>query len=180
MNQIKDLAIKKVKVSTLVQFVALIGIASAAPLLHQQIITGSIVNATLFISTMLLGVQGGILIGLTPSLIALSTGLLSPVLAPMIPFIMMGNVILVISFNYLKGKNYWMGIISASILKFLFLFSSSSMVMNLILKKELALKVSTMMSWPQLLTALLGGLIAYLFLKSFSKKIPIGISSPRS
>jgi len=43
------------------------------------------------------------------------------------------------------------------------------MVMNLILKKELALKVSTMMSWPQLLTALLGGLIAYLFLKSTKK-----------
>jgi len=39
------------------------------------------------------------------------------------------------------------------------------MVMNLIPKKELALKVSTMMSWPQLLTALLGGLIAFIFKK---------------
>jgi len=37
------------------------------------------------------------------------------------------------------------------------------------LKKEVAVKVATMMSWPQLLTALVGGLLAYLFLKSIRK-----------
>ncbi len=171
MKQIKSLAINKIKISTLSQFIALVGIASVAPLLHQQIITGSIVNATLFISTALLGVQAGILVGLTPSLIALSTGLLSPLLAPMIPFIMMGNVILVISFNYLKNKDYWLGMVSASILKFIFLFSTSSIIINLILKKEIALKISATMGWLQLLTVLIGGIIAYIFLNYFRRTI---------
>lgn len=169
MNQVKILTIKKEKIFILVQFVILVGIATIAPLFHQQTITGPIVNATLFISVILLSTRNAILIGLLPSLIALSTGLLPSVLAPMIPFIMIGNTILIIVFGYLKEKNYWLGIVSASILKFVFLFSTSSIVINLLLKKEIASKVAIMMSWPQLFTALAGGLIAYLFLKSIKK-----------
>ena len=169
MNQTKTLALKKIKVSALAQFIVLVGIATAAPLFHNQLITGPIVNATLFISVILLGAQAAILVGLTPSLIALSIGVLSPALAPMVPFIMLGNIILILAFNYLRNRNYWLGIISASILKFLFLFSTSSIVINSLLKKEIAQKVAMMMSWPQLLTALAGGLIAYLFLKGLKK-----------
>jgi len=151
------------------QFISLVGVAVIVPLFHQQAITGPVVNATLFISVTLLGVQNAILVGLIPSLVALSTGLLPPVLAPMIPFIMVGNTILIIVFGYLKEKNFWLGIVTASVLKFLFLFSTSSIVINLLLKKEIATKVATMMSWPQLLTALVGGIIAFMFLKSIKK-----------
>jgi len=149
----------------LVYFVLLIGVATLAPLLRQQFLTGPIVNATLFISTIILGVQAGILVGLVPSLIALSVGLLPSVLAPMVPFIMMGNAILIIGFNYLKEKNYWIGIICASILKFIFLFSTSSIVINLLLKKEVASQVAMMMGPCQLFTAIIGGIVAYLFLR---------------
>ena len=58
MNQIKTLVLKKEIGLILAQFAALVGIATLAPLLGQQAITGPIVNATLFISVMLLGVQG--------------------------------------------------------------------------------------------------------------------------
>ena len=160
MNQIKTLVINKEKIFVLSQFIILIGIATAAPLFHSQPITGSIVNATLFIAVVLLGVKSAILIGLVPSLIALSTGLLSPVLAPMIPFIMTGNAVLILVFNYLRNKNYWLAIISASFIKFLLLFSFS---------REISSAIAVMMSWPQLLTALSGGLIAYLFLKAVKK-----------
>lgn len=169
MQEVKAQVIKKEKVFALTTFVVLVGVATLAPLIKQQAITGSIVNATLLISTVLLGIPGAILVGLFPSLIALSVGLLPPVLAPMIPFIMAGNAILVVTFGYLRKKNYWLGIISASILKFLFLFGTSFIVVNLILKKEIASKVAQMMSWPQLATALAGGFIAYLFLKSIKK-----------
>ena len=169
MNQVKTLIIKKEKIFVLSQFIALVGIATAAPLLHQQAITGPIVNAVLFISVVLLGIRGAVLIALVPSLIALSVGLLSPVLAPMVPFIMTGNIILILVFSYLRKKNYWLAIVSASLLKFLFLWGTSSIVINLLFKKEIAAKIAMMMSWPQLLTALTGGLIAYLFLKSLKK-----------
>ncbi len=160
MNQVKTLVIKKEKIFALSQFIVLIGIATTAPLLHSQPITGSIVNATLFIAVVLLGVRSAILICLIPSLIALSTGLLPTVLAPMIPFIITGNAVLILVFSYLRNKNYWLAMISASLLKFLLLFSFSRGISSVI---------ALMMSWPQLLTALSGGLIAYLFLKAVKK-----------
>lgn len=169
MNQAKALVINKEKIFALSQFIALVGIAVAAPLLRQQAITGPIVNATLFAAVMLLGTQNAILVGLIPSLIALSVGLLPAVLAPMVPFIMTANALLILVFGYLRKRNYWLAVISASFLKFLFLLSTSSMVINLLFKKEIASKVALMMSWPQLLTALAGGLIAYSFLKSIKK-----------
>ena len=169
MNQIKTLTIKKEIAFVLIQFVALVGIATIAPLFGQQAITGSIDNAVLFITFAVLGLPAAILAGLIPSLIALSVGLLPSILAPMIPFIIMGNIILVLVFNYLKNRDYWLGMISASILKFLFLFSTSSIMINLILKKEIAQKMVIIMGWPQLLTALAGGLISYLFLKSIKR-----------
>ena len=169
MNNAKALVINREKVNVLIQFVVLVGIATAAPLIGQQAITGPIVNASLFLSTIFLGVRAGILVGLLPSLIALSVGLLPPVLAPMIPFIMIGNVILVLCFDFLKKRNYWLRVVIASGLKFFFLFATSSIVVNLVLKTEIAKRVAGIMSWPQFLTALAGGLIAYLGIKSFKK-----------
>ena len=164
MNKVKTLVFKKQKILILAQFVALIGIATVAPLFGQQAIAGPVINAILFISVILLGVQNAILIGLIPSLIALSVGLLPSILAPMIPFIMMGNILLVIVFNHFKERSYWLGVISSSILKFAFLFSASSIVINLLPKKEIASMVAMTMGWLQLLTALAGGLIAYIIL----------------
>jgi len=149
-----------------ITFVVLLGIAIAAPLFHNQFITGPIVNATLLAAVALVGMQGAIFICLIPSVIALSVGTLPAVLAPMVPFIMIGNVILVSTFGYLRNKNYWLGLVSGSVLKFAFLFGTSSIVTNLLLNQQVAAKVAAMMSWPQLVTALAGGLLAYGFLRS--------------
>jgi hypothetical protein len=167
MERIKILTIKKEIILTLIQFASLIGVAMIAPLLKQQIITGSLVNATLFIATILFGIKGAILVGFLPSLISLSVGLLPLPLMPMTPFIIIGNAIMIITFNYLKERNYWLGIIVASSLKFIFLLSFSVIIFDLFLSEKIFTAIMTMMSWPQLLTALLGGLLAYIF----SKKI---------
>ena len=165
----KALTFKKEGIITLTQFVSLVAVASLAPLFLHQAATGPVINATLFISVVLLGPQRAILIGIFPSLIALSTGLLPAVLAPMIPFIITGNILLVLVFSYLRKKNYWRAMVVASILKFVFLFGTSSIVIDLLLNKEIAPKVAMIMSYPQLLTALSGGLIAFLFLRSIKK-----------
>lgn len=163
----KILALKKTKVTSLAFFTALLAVSIIAPLFHFQPITGPIVNACLFISVSVLGFQAGLMLGLLPSLVALSFGTLPLALAPMIPFIMASNAILVVVFNYFKNHNFTIGVVSGSILKFLFLFSSSYGVVHLIAQKPIAQKVAQMMSWPQLITALLGGAMAFIFLKLF-------------
>jgi len=168
--EVKTLSLKKENILALGEFVLLLSLSIFAPYLKFQWLTGPIVNAILFVSTILLGSSSAILIGLIPSVVSLSTGLLPIVLAPMIPFIMLGNTILILTFDFLKKKNYWLAIVSSSFLKFFFLFLTSEAVINLLLKKETATKVASMMSWPQFFTALAGGAIAYLFLKSIKKK----------
>ena len=59
----------------------------------------------------------------------------------------------------------------ASVLKFIFLFISSSIVVNLIIKTELASRVAGIMSFPQLFTALAGGVIAYFVISRKQKFI---------
>jgi hypothetical protein len=159
----------RTKTIATVQFIALAGVATIAPLFHQQWVTGPVVNAMFIIAVVLLGTQNAILLCLLPSTIALSVGLLPAVLAPMIPFIIISNVILVLGFDKLREKNYWLGIGVGSVLKFAFLWATSSIVVNLLLKKEIAGNVIAIMSWPQLATALLGGVLAYIFLKFLKK-----------
>lgn len=152
------------------QFVLFVAIVTIAPLLNQQIVTGSIVNATLFISVATLGVPAAMMVGMLPSVLALSAGLLPAVLAPMVPFIIISNALLVLIFGWLYKKNSLFGVISASAIKFAFLFATSSVVINLLLKKTLASQVASMMSWTQLLTALSGGIIAIVYLELLKKK----------
>lgn len=170
----KVIALEKILTETAIAksivFAIFLASATAVPaLINQQFITGPIVNAILFSSTIILGTESAIMIGLIPSLIAFSFGLLSPALATMVPFIMMSNVLLVMIFGTFRKKNYWLSMISASAIKFLFLLATSSIVINLLLKKEVATKVAQMMSWPQLITAFIGGIIAFLIIKA--KKI---------
>ena len=153
----------------IVTFAVLLGIATAAPLVGNQFITGTIVNATLIIATVALGVRNGLLLGLIPSSIALASGLLPALLSPMIPFIILGNAALVVAFDYFGKKNYWLGMVTGSILKFGIIFGTSSIVTNMIVSQQVAAKVAVMMSWPQMVTAFAGGLVAYGFLRATRK-----------
>lgn len=147
------------------QLSALLAISIAAPLLQHQLLTGSIVNGLLFSAAILVDLKYALLVAFLPSIISLAVGLLPFVLAPMIPFIILGNGILIVVFSWLKQKNYWLSVLSASLLKFIFLWSSSSLIIKFFIAQKVAPKIAIMFSWPQLTTALLGGIIAYLVLK---------------
>jgi hypothetical protein len=152
------LNIKKEAILTLV---LLVSIAVAAPvLIRQQLVTGTLVNATLILGACLLGARGGLIIGLLPSSVALALGLLSPALAPIIPFIIVGNAILVFTVTYLKNWNFWAAVVVGSILKFGFLMGTSTAVIGLLTSHQIASAAAQMMNWPQLATALMGGLAA--------------------
>jgi hypothetical protein len=165
--QEKTMILERVNWKSIVWFVSLMAIVSILPrFIHNQFITGPIVNAALFLGVVTLGSGSTILLGLVPSVVALSSGLLPIVLAPIVPFIMISNAILVVVFSYFKKTNYWLGVIMSSLIKYIFLYASSFAVIQLFTQKTIAIKaMATMMAWPQLVTALIGGAIAFGLIK---------------
>ena len=156
--RIRNIAISYSSTAVLI---LLIAIAAAAPMLKQQVITGIVVNATLFIGAYYLSTSQALLLGIVPSSMALAVGLLPPVLAPMVPFIIAGNCMLVLTFSYLKRFNFWIGGAAAAVLKFAFLYGMSFVVTGLILNKQVAASAASMMGLMQLFTALGGAILAY-------------------
>lgn len=139
--------------------------------IHQQGITGPLINAILILTTVWFGTSQAMVVGLLPSLIALSRGLLPLPLAPVVPFIMAANCLLVLIFAQLKTKNFFLAIFSAATVKFFFLYLVSQVLLANLLPEKFLTPASQMMSWPQLVTALTGGLIAWLVLKKMPKLI---------
>ncbi len=165
------LSLKKEALFSLAQFLAMVFLMSFVPaLIHNQFVTGPMVNAILFLSTYFFSLRDSLLLAMLPSIFAALSGLLNPALVPMVPNIIISNFILIISFKNLKDKNYWLAVLTSSFLKFVFLFLSSSIFMNLFFKKDLPAKIAQTMSWPQLATALAGGVIAYFILKKLNRK----------
>lgn len=113
MEKVKVL--EKIKVKEIAWFISLMAIAVVLPhYVHNQFITGPIVNAVLFLAVMTVGTGNAVLIGLVPSVIALVSGLLPAPLAPMVPFIMISNALLIVVFSALRKTNYWAGVLGGT------------------------------------------------------------------
>ncbi|MDD3386350.1 MAG: hypothetical protein PHU17_00075 [Candidatus Pacebacteria bacterium] len=138
----------------IVQFLILFLVLFCAPFIGNQFITGTIVNATLIISFFLLGRSNALLLCFLPSIISLGLGFMP--LAIIVPFIMIGNIFFVSAFSVIK--NYWIALIAGGIIKASFLFVFANILVN----NDI---VSSMMSWPQVVTAMLGGVLAYFIIK---------------
>ncbi len=167
-KSIKTISFEKVSIFFLVKFGIFLTIASLAPIAGSQTITGIIVNAVLFVSTFILGIFPAIFIAFVPSFIALASGILPFTFFPFIPFIIVSNIILVLTFHYFKSK-YWLAITFSSFFKFVFLSSTSYLIINFFLGEKVALVVGNIMTWPQFFTAIFGGITAYFVLKALKK-----------
>jgi hypothetical protein len=82
----------------------------------------------------------------------------------MVPFIVLGNISLVYIFSLLRKKNFFLRLIPAALVKFSFLFLVSNFLISFFIKQNVADKIAIMMSWPQLITALMGGVAVYLII----------------
>jgi len=134
---------------------------------HPQIIVGILVNALLITSA--LNIKGYKLLPviIAPALGALSRGILfgpfTVFLLYMIPFIWVGNAILVFTFKALnlnKKLNYWITLLIGSITKAAFLFGIAYILFKLNLVPVIFL---TAMGIFQFYTAILGGIVAFGF-----------------
>jgi len=149
------------------QSLVLITIISFLPFfIHLQWLTGPLVNAALIVTLFLFGRKAAIVAALIPSLMALLGGLLPIALLPLLPFIMVSNIILILVIEYLvKNQSYGLAAISGAAAKFIFLAISAQIVWLFLQKSALLKVVATLFGVTQLYSALLGGLIALVVLK---------------
>lgn len=142
----------------------------------NQFLVGPIVNSILILTAFVCGTWWGIGVGVLTPVIAWLVGQLPGPMAPFIPFIMIGNALFVIFFGILKDQQKWgkyIGLILGSFVKFLFLsFSAAKLitVFNIGLPAKVANKLVIIMGIPQLITALIGGVIALVLIEILTKR----------
>ncbi|MGE0792825.1 MAG: hypothetical protein AB7V77_01440 [Candidatus Woesearchaeota archaeon] len=150
-----------------IEFFAYLAVCFFIPFVlgHPQWLVGSIVNCALILGALNLKFEKVLPIILIPSIGVLSAGILfgtyTKFLLYLIPFIWIGNTIIVWGIKYLNLKhknNYAISLLISSIAKTIFLFSSISV---LVLFKVVPIALLTSFGIFQLYTALLGGGLAF-------------------
>lgn len=140
---------------------------------HPQIVVGITVNALLIMSALNLKNHKLLPVMIMPSLGALSRGLIfgpfTIYLVYMIPFIWVGNFILVYMFKSMyvaKKKNYLLTVLSSSAAKTIFLFGSAFLLFSLNIIPAPFLAAMGIM---QFVTAVSAGFICYGAVKVMKK-----------
>lgn len=138
---------------------------------NSNFIVGPLVNMCLLIATMTAGVGGGIAIAILSPFTSLlnNNAPIAAALLPFAPVIAAANVIFILTFYFLYNKNKYAGVICASVLKFGFLFLLIRVFLNMFDFPKFTEKLIALFSWPQLLTALIGGLVALPIIKAIVK-----------
>lgn len=138
----------------------LLAIALTVQLMHlPSYFTGPAINAVLILAAIFVGISGGILIGCITPGVALIMGIIPPIVAPLVPVIMIANAVLVLVFNLLAQTNRYLAFISAALAKFAVFYIAIKYLLQLFSIKIPA-PVLVTFQVPQLYTALLGGLAA--------------------
>lgn len=129
-----------------------------------QAVTGPLINTLLFIAVATTGTLSGVLVGLFTPIIAFTLGIMA--LAPAVPVIIAGNIVLALVFGYIK--NMYLGFVAAAVAKFAVMALGVYYVLPLLVSINLPPKVIATLTTPQLFTALGGGVIALIILKALN------------
>ena len=133
-----------------------------------QLVTGSCVNLVLAVSVMCCGLASGLTVAILSPLFAFLLGI-GPGFVQVVPFIALGNAVYVLLISLISKKAAEGGIMArlasivpASLCKFLtlYLLVAKLVVPTLGLPEGKLSVVAASFSWPQLVTALVGGLLA--------------------
>lgn len=132
----------------------------------SQFFVGPLVNTVLLITTYVCGTKWGVVTGILTPIFAFMVGQLAASFAPFIPFIAVGNIIYVLIFGFLKQRtlSQIIGIIIGSLTKYIFLYFSAvklTHMFNLNIPPKILDKLAVAMGIPQLITALIGGALAF-------------------
>ena len=150
-----------------------------------QLVTGSCVNAILAVAVLVAGLGSGVTIAIVSPVLAYLLGIAPQILT--VPAIMVGNTVFVVLLYFIAGKDSkkivrqiiaW---IVAAVAKFGALYA---IVVGLIcgvfapalmaagtLKEPMLKALPATFSWPQLITALIGGAVALLIVPVLRKAL---------
>lgn len=146
---------ERFSVRQLTRIALLLALTLAVQLLRLPApVTGPLVNLMLILSTALAGTAGGAGVGLLTPWTALLLGIIPPILAPAIPFIMAGNAIYCLSYGALEGKikgGSILGVALGAVLKFAVIAGAARYLLTL------PPAVSGALLLPQLINAAVGG-----------------------
>lgn len=140
-----------------------------------QIVTGSCVNAVLAVSALAAGLWSGMAVAVISPLFAFILGI-GPQLFPITPAIAAGNCMLVLLLCALYKEGRSVRCISAWLIASIGKFAALYMLVVQLLCKVLELKekqiatFTTMFSWPQLITALIGCGLALIIVPRIKKE----------
>ncbi len=136
-----------------------------------QLLTGALVNSFIIFAALRFKGKNILPVILIPSVAAFSRGLLfgpfTPFLAYLLPFIWIGNAILLFSIKYFHAKlnkNYFLSLLIGAFLKSSFLFASAFVLHNTVQLPGMFLDA---MGVLQFTTAILGGALTFVFTKIF-------------
>lgn len=174
---------KTLRITRTAAFIALLVVLQAATTaLGNTIVTGAVVNMLLVVSVMTCGIMSGISVAVISPIMAKFLGI-GP-LWSLIPFIVAGNITLVLIWH-LIGNRHWgscypskiVALVIAAAAKFTVLYVGIvklAVPLFLGLPQSQASVISHMFSIPQLITALLGGGMALLILPVLKKAFERG------
>ena len=157
---------------TAILIALLVALQAATRPLGNQFVTGSCVNLVLAVAAMLCGVWSGVIVAVVSPFFAYLFGI-----APQIwlaPAIACGNAVYVV-FIALLGKKLdglkggAIGVAAAAVCKFVVLYLV--VVRLMIPLGNLPAPVAVQFSWPQLVTALIGGCLALLIVPQLKKAL---------
>lgn len=140
-----------------------------------QFVTGSCVNLVLAVAALFVGLWSGVIVAAVSPFFAFLLGI-GPKLIAIVPFIALGNIVYVVVLALL-GKRFaalpksLISVGAAAVCKFLtlFLVLVKLALPSLGLAEKQVQTMSAMFSWPQLVTALIGGLLAVLIVPQLKK-----------
>ena len=150
-----------------------------------QLVTGSCVNTVLAVAALVGGLGSGLTIALISPVLAFLLGIAPQILT--VPAIMAGNAVFVVLLSLLAdktGKNIAKQIIAwicAAVAKFAVLYAivvglicgvlSENLLASGALKAPMLKALPATFSWPQLITALIGGAVALLIVPVLRKAL---------
>lgn len=150
-----------------------------------QLVTGSCVNMVLAVTVLVVGLSGGVTVALISPVMAYLLGIAPQILT--VPAIMVGNTVFVVMLHLLVSRADGKvavkiaGWILAAVAKFatLYLIVSElicgvlapSLMASGALKEPMLKALPATFSWPQLITALIGGGIALLIVPVIRKAV---------
>ncbi len=129
-----------------------------------QYVTGTGINAVLITAVGTCGLPWAAAIGFTTPVLAVLLGVQPPATVVLVPFIIAGNILYASLFRLLRKYNELLGVAAAALAKFMLLYASANIIVS-----GLPAPIKLAFSFPQLVTALAGGVLAITIMKALKK-----------